>query len=115
MLNRTGTALFLAILGLRGCSFPADHPAKLKYKATGTSPQVLALYEAWFGHPKHISVGYSSHDPDVIGRQIRQAKSLGITAFVVDWYGDREPFIDVSYAQVQATAARNNFQVAMMY
>jgi hypothetical protein len=115
MLSRIGIALSLAILGLRGCSFPPSQPAKLKYKATGETPQVLALYEAWFGHPKHISVGYSSQDPDVISRQIRQARSLGITAFVVDWYGDREPFIDASYARVQATAAKNNFQVAMMY
>ena len=76
---------------------------------------MLALYEAWFGHPKHISVGYSSQDPDVIQRQIREAKTAGITAFVVDWYGDREPFIDRSYAEMQNAAAKNNFQVAMMY
>jgi hypothetical protein len=87
----------------------------LKYKATGSSPQVLALYEAWFGHPKHIAVGYSSQDPSQISTQIRKAKDLGISAFVVDWYGDREPFIDKSYALVQSTAAKKKFQVAMMY
>jgi hypothetical protein len=73
------------------------------------------LYEAWFGHPRHISAGYSSHDPAVIDRQIRQAKAMGISAFVVDWYGDREPFIDASYALMQSRAAGNSFQVAMMY
>ncbi len=87
----------------------------LKYKATGSSPQVIALYEAWFGHPKHIAVGYSSQDPSQISTQIRKAKELGISAFVVDWYGDREPFIDKSYALVQSTAAKKKFQVAMMY
>jgi hypothetical protein len=73
------------------------------------------LYEAWFGHPKHISVGYSSQDPAAINSQIRQAKAMGISAFVVDWYGDREPFVDRSYALMQTIAAREKFQVAMMY
>jgi hypothetical protein len=40
---------------------------------------------------------------------------MGISAFVVDWYGDREPFIDRSYALVQTIASDNKFQVAMMY
>jgi len=89
--------------------------APLKYRAVGNSPQTIALYEAWFGHPKHISVGYSSHDPSKIKGQIRQAKTMGISAFVVDWYGDREPFIDSSYALLQKTASREKFQIAMMY
>ena len=116
MLNRLAIALLFSLLASHGCSNPlSDSPVRLKYRATGNAPQVLALYEAWFGHPKHISVGYSSQDPDVIQHQIQKAKSMGITGFVVDWYGDREPFIDRSYAEVQKTAARNNFQVAMMY
>ena len=116
MLNRIGLALFISIFAARGCSAsgPAS-TARLKYRATENSPQVIALYEAWFGHPRHISVGYSSHDPAVIKKQIRQAKSLGISAFVVDWYGDREPFIDASYAAMQKAAANEKFQVAMMY
>jgi hypothetical protein len=73
------------------------------------------LYEAWFGHPKHISVGYSSHNPVEIKSQIIGAKAMGISAFVVDWYGDREPFIDRSYALMQTIASNNTFKVAMMY
>jgi hypothetical protein len=88
---------------------------QLKHKATGTSPETIALYEAWFGHPKHISVGYSSHDPAAIKNQIVRAKAMGISAFVVDWYGDREPFIDRSYALMQSIASKNNFKVAMLY
>jgi hypothetical protein len=87
----------------------------LKYKAAGSAPQVIAVYEAWFGHPKHISVGYSSHDPAKLVSQIAQARKMGITAFVVDWYGDREPFIDRSYALMQTIASKNKFTVAMMY
>src|ERR1700676_4079624 len=113
---RVVTALFLALLLPHACSGPeSSKPLPLKYKATGNVPEVLALYEAWFGHPEHISVGYSSHDPAVLTRQIRKAKSMGISAFVIDWYGDREPFIDKSYALMQAAAEKNKFKVAMMY
>jgi hypothetical protein len=99
-----------------GCTAPGvGHALPLKYKAAGTSPQTIALYEAWFGHPRHISVGYSTQDPAVLTKQIRKAKAMGISAFVVDWYGDREPFIDRSYALMQNAAANENFQVAMMY
>jgi len=109
----------LLLLLFRGCA-GSDSPdsVHLKYRATGNSPQILALYEAWFGHPRHISpasVGYSSHDPAAIRRQIDQASAMGIYAFVVDWYGDREPFIDKSYALLQAEAAKHKFHVAMMY
>jgi Na+-transporting NADH:ubiquinone oxidoreductase subunit NqrF len=40
---------------------------------------------------------------------------MGISAFVVDWYGDREPFIDASFALMQTVAARQNFHVAIIY
>ena len=76
---------------------------------------MLALYEAWFGLPSHISVGYSSKDPENIRRQIDHATRLGIAGFVVDWYGNREPFIDQSYEVIQKAAAKSKFKVAMMY
>ena len=116
MLHRGFLTLLSVVLLPHGCSGPgSSQPVPLKYKATGPSPQVIAVYEAWFGHPKHINVGYSSHDPEEIASQIHRAKAQGISAFVVDWYGDREPFIDKSYALVQKLAAKNKFQVAMMY
>lgn len=113
-----GRAFLLIFLFLfpHGCS--GDAPAKavqLKYKAAGQSPTVLALYEAWFGYHKHIPVGYSSDDPAVLRKQIHEAKGMGISAFVVDWYGNRDLFIDKNYALLQTLAAKNQFQVAMMY
>jgi len=115
MINPANAAVLFLLLS-RGCSTPYDDVAKpLKHNAAGKSPEILALYEAWFGHPKHISIGYSSHEPAVIDDQIRKAKAMGISAFVVDWYGDREPFIDRSYALMQAAAKKENFHVAMMY
>lgn len=99
-----------------GCSGPGSGQAtRLQYRATGNSPEVIAVYEAWFGHPRHITIGYSSHDPAVLSGQIRRAKAEGISAFVVDWYGDREPFIDRSYALMQSAAEKEKFHIAMMY
>ena len=116
MFNRANTALLVLLLLPHGCThIQRGHALQLKYQAIGKSPQTIALYEAWFGHPNHISVGYSSQDPSEIKKQIRQAKAMGISAFVVDWYGDREPFIDRSYALMQKTAGSEGFQVAMMY
>jgi hypothetical protein len=116
MVLRPAAALLFLLSWAHGCS----HSSSPETTATTahlphTPPQTLAVYEAWFGHPKHISVGYSSQDPDVIRKQIRQAKALGISGFVVDWYGYRQPFIDHSYALMQTIAAEENFHVAMMY
>ena len=116
MLNGAKGVFLCLFLLPHGCFVPeSNHALRLKYRAVGNSPETIALYEAWFGHPKHISVGYSSLDTAVITKQIRQAKSMRISAFVVDWYGDREPFIDRSYALIQTAATNENFRVAMMY
>lgn len=115
MLFQLSTACLCLMLLFRGCASSPAAPAHLLHRAVGDSPQVIATYEAWWGHPQHISIGYSSHDPAVIRQQIQHAKAMGITAFVVDWYGDRQPFIDKSYSLVQEIAAKEKFQVAMMY
>lgn len=112
MINRAGVASFLMSLIPLGCF---NRTVPLHYPATGKSPEVIAVYEAWFGHPEHINIGYSSHDPAEIKSQMVHAKQMGISAFVVDWYGDREPFIDTSYGLMQKIAAKNKFKIAMMY
>lgn len=116
MFNRLCVLSLLVLLVPHGCpGHESSQPSPLKYHAAGSSPELIALYEAWFGHPRHISIGYSSQDPAVINRQIHQAQAMGISAFVVDWYGDREPFVDRSYSLIQAAAEKNSFKVAMMY
>jgi hypothetical protein len=79
------------------------------------SPVVLAVYEPWFGDSDHVDVGYSTHDRVVLSRQIDQAQTLGISAFVVDWYGKRKSFLDASFFLLQQTAAEKGFKVALMY
>jgi hypothetical protein len=112
---QTTAALVFLLLQLQGCPHPGLQALRQSVPASQSSPKILAVYEPWFGHPRHISVGYSSQDPVVIRKQMDQAKALGISGFVVDWYGDREPFIDRSYALIQTIAAEKNFQVSMMY
>jgi hypothetical protein len=74
---------------------------------------VVAVYVPWFGDPAHINVGYSTDDPAVLRRQIAKAKELGVQAFAVDWYGERRPFLDHSYALMQQAASQNHFKVAL--
>jgi hypothetical protein len=78
-------------------------------------PQILADYQPWFGDPDHIDVGYSSQDPNVLRKQIERARSMGIDAFIVDWYGPRRPFLDRSTALLQQIASQEHFHIALMY
>ena len=91
----------------RGMSQVAENPAH--------NPKVIAVYVPWFGDPEHIKVGYNTNDPAVLRRQIAQAKNLGVQAFAVDWYGERRPFLDRSYALMQQVASQSHFKVALMY
>ena len=116
MVLRPAVALLFLLSWAYGCSHTSSpQGSAATAHLPHTPPQALAVYEAWFGHPKHISVGYSSQDSDTIRKQIRQAKALGISGFVVDWYGYRQPFIDRSYSLMQTIARGKNFHVAMMY
>jgi hypothetical protein len=68
-----GQALILMLIALSGliagCAERDTHRV-LKSKmaqAPEKAPQVLAVYEGWFGDRDHIDVGYSSHDVVVLG------------------------------------------------
>src|SRR5882757_9344785 len=114
--HRLSFAALILLTLQQGCTQTNLHHALRQNVPANTAPtKLLAVYEPWFGHPQHIDVGYSSQDPVVIKKQIEQAKNLGITGFVVDWYGDREPFLDKSYALIQSIAAKQDFSVAMMF
>jgi hypothetical protein len=91
----------------RGMSQAAGSPVQ------GT--KVVAVYVPWFGDPQHIKVGYTTDDPAVLRRQIAKAKDLGVQVFAVDWYGERRPFLDHSYALMQQVASQSQFKVALMY
>lgn len=64
-----------------------------------------------------MDVGYSTQDPKVLAEQVKKARELGISGFVVNWYGPRKPFEDQSYMLMQkaAAAAGQDFTVSLMY
>jgi hypothetical protein len=84
-------------------------------QAPPLSPKLLAVYMPWFGDHSHIDVGYSSEDPGVLRKQIQEAHRIGISAFVVDWYGESKPYSDHNFALLQQAASENHFQVALLY
>jgi hypothetical protein len=99
-----------------GCTTPGAHrPLAQNGQAPESSPKVLAVYMPWFGDHTHEDVGYSSQDPGVLRKQIQEAHRMGISAFVVDWYGESRPFSDHNFALLQQIASENHFQVALLY
>jgi hypothetical protein len=114
------TAVMAALLGAcLGCTH-TDYKRSLRAQSPASSshqPIMLAAYQPWFGGSGHINVGYSSQDRTVLERQIGDAKQLGISGFVVNWYGRQHRFEDSSYALLQqlASADPDGFKVALMY
>jgi len=116
----SATVLLLAAIVLitqtSGCYRGSLHPsANSSLPSLQESSRILADYQPWFGDRQHIAVGYSTQDPAVLRKQIQKAKEMGIYAFAVDWYGDRRPFEDRSYALLQQISAESNFHVCLMY
>jgi hypothetical protein len=108
--------LVAGVVLMDGCERHDVHQImRQNFQAPNRSPKVLAVYMPWFGDNSHIDVGYSSEDPNALRRQVDQARGMGISAFVVDWYGDRDTFLDKSFATLQQVAHEKHFQVALMY
>src|SRR5438270_6793812 len=55
----------------------------------GSTAPVYAHFMGWFGQTNHMNVGYTSSDPAVVQRQVSDAMSRGLTAFIEDWYGPK--------------------------
>jgi hypothetical protein len=113
------STVIMAIVATIGCNHAGNVNVRQSLKnnlhtPTG-GPELLAVYQPWFGNREHIDVGYSTLDRVVLERQIEEAKNLGIAGFVVNWYGRRKSFTDQSYALLQQAANESNFQVAIQY
>jgi hypothetical protein len=121
--QKWSTGLSKALLGLAivgfvigmGCTTPGIRHTLANAQAPSSSPKLLAVYMPWFGDPSHKDVGYSSQDPALLRRQIQQARGLGISAFVVDWYGESRPYSDHNFALLQEAAGESHFHVALLY
>jgi hypothetical protein len=96
-------------------TFDIHRTLQQRAKDSDPSPKLLAVYMPWFGDHTHIDVGYSSQDPSVLRKQIQHARRMGISAFVVDWYGEGLIYTDHNFALLQEAASENHFQVALLY
>jgi hypothetical protein len=116
-LSRSLLAFSIALFVMAGgCTTPGVHHAlPLNAQAPGVFPKLLAVYMPWFGNHTHMDVGYSSEDPAILRKQIEQAHHMGISAFIVDWYGEANPYSDHNFAVLQEAAAQTHFQVALLY
>jgi Glycosyl hydrolase family 99 len=112
-------ALFLitvCFLIASGCTTPGvRRTLQQDPQAPAPFPKLLAVYMPWFGDHSHMDVGYSSQDPAVLRKQIQQARHMGISGFVVDWYGESKPYSDHNFALLQQAASEAHFQVALLY
>jgi hypothetical protein len=110
-----GLAIVCFMVGT-GCTTPGAHRIpQQNLQAPSGWPKLLAVYMPWFGDHVHMDVGYVSYDPNVLHRQIQQARHMGISGFVVDWYGEARPFSDHNFALLQEAADESHFQVALLY
>lgn len=99
-----------------GCASPAMHHSVLQDgQAPVLSPKLLAVYMPWFGDHTHMDVGYSSDDGAVLHKQIQKARGMGVSAFVVDWYGESKPYSDHNFGLLQQAASETHFKVALLY
>src|SRR5215510_13102799 len=99
--------------------------------------EVLAAYYGWYGPGQGgwlekidtnthqigntarypVKGPYSSHDPAVIDWQIDQAKTHGITGFIMSWFGvgPDGAWINESLALLLERAAKKNFKVSVYW
>ena len=116
MSNKLLALAIVCFMAGSGCTTPGVHRAvQQNVPAPNAWPKVLSVYMPWFGDHSHMDVGYSSNDPAMLRRQIQQARRMGISAFVVDWYGNEAPFSDRNFALMQQAADAAHFQVALLY
>lgn len=108
-------AILCFLVGV-GCTTPGMHSnLQQDLQAPKTWPKLLAVYMPWFGDHVHMDVGYTSYDPAVLRHQIGQARHMGISGFVVDWYGKNNAFSDHNFSLLEEAADETHFQVALLY
>jgi hypothetical protein len=88
---------------------------------TATTAPLFAYYYIWFSHnswaraKKDLPLigAYSSSEPGVMRHQIEQAKSAGITGFIVSWKDT--PLNDLRLRLLMQVSAQEHFKLAMIY
>ncbi len=127
--RRLWQAALASILGmtlLGTLHWPEVAQAKLRLAPRAQSssdPLVLAFYYTWFDENTWNydqlsdlpAEPYVSRDRGVMGRHIDQAKSAGIDAFLVAWYGPGENQTEPNLAALLEEAATRNFKIGILF
>jgi Glycosyl hydrolase family 71 len=115
-------ATLSAALPVTGAQAARSGPAWPAQGASAVSPvPVFAFYYQWFSHASwnrakidYPLIGtYSSSDRAVIQHQIIEAKSAGITGFIVSWKDT--PLNDQRLRLLMKVAGQEHFKLAMIY
>jgi hypothetical protein len=111
----------LAIGLTAGAPTGESAPTSRQAPAASTAIPLFAYYYIWFSRSSWSRAkkdlpqigGYSSSDPAALQHQIRQAKSAGITGFIVSWKDT--PLNDMRLRLMMIAAAEQHFKLAMIY
>jgi Glycosyl hydrolase family 99 len=117
----TATAGFPAARASATPATPATGGRPAAPTAGAAPPPVFAYYYIWFSHNSWARakkdlplIGtYSSSDPGVLRHQVEQAKSAGITGFIVSWKDT--PLNDSRLRLLVQVCAQEHFKLAMIY
>jgi hypothetical protein len=124
----TALACLLALAAVGAtCNSPGAHassasPTSRAHVAALTpSPVLFAYYYQWFSRTSWqrakidmpLIGGYDSSDTSVMREQISQAKSAGISGFIVSWKDT--PLDDSRLELLMKVAAQEQFKLAMIY
>ena len=108
--------------GAKAISASTLSSGKFAGQRAGTSSiPLFAYYYLWFSHTSwnrakkdYPLVGtYSSSDPRIVRAQMQEAKSAGITGFIVSW--KNTPLDDHRMRLLMTVADQEHFKLAMIY
>ena len=80
----------------------------------GSTTDIYAELQPWFGDSRHMQVGYTSWDPVQVEKQIQDMLSRGVTGVVIDWYGPADKTEPTTLAWLAAAANHPGFKIIIM-
>lgn len=80
----------------------------------GSTTEIYAELQPWFGDKRHMQVGYVSWDPRQVDKQLNDMLSRGITGVVIDWYGPADDTERTTLAWLAAAQNHPGFKVSIM-
>jgi hypothetical protein len=80
----------------------------------GSTTDIYAEIQPWFGDKRHMQVGYTSWDPAQVETQLNDMVSRGITGVIIDWYGPADRTEPTTLAWMAAAENHPGFKFLIM-